>query len=161
MAARKLRVASVTFWLTRKVCSEEVKVLPANITDRDGGQLLLPEVKETFPSIKHLFVDGGYKGKWAEWARETLGWSVRVVQRLPKVRGVWWPKDEPLPQHYLDLFEEQRKFKVILRRWIVERTLAWLSFQRRFNRDHEPLPETTKSFIRVAMIRLMVRRLAC
>ena len=83
------------------------------------------------------------------------------MQRPPKARGVWWPKDEPLPQHYLDLFEEQRKFKVIPRRWVVERTFAWLLFQRRLNRDYEPLPETTECFIHVAMIRLMVRRLAC
>ncbi len=93
-------------------------MLPANITDRGGGQLLLPQVKGEFPSLSHLFVDGGYKGRWAEWARETLGWGVQMVQRPPKVRGVWWPKDELLPQHYLDLFEEQRKFKVIPRRWV-------------------------------------------
>ena len=59
----------------------EVKVLPANITDREGGQLLLPQVTGEFPSLSRLFVDGGYKGRWAEWARETLGWGVQVVQR--------------------------------------------------------------------------------
>ncbi len=132
----------------------KVKVLPANLTSRDGGQLLLPEVKDTLPSLKNLFVDGGYKGKWAEWAREALGWGVQVVQRPAKVRGICRSTTSIYPS-------EQKQFKVIPRRWVVERTLAWLSFQRRLNRDYELLPETTESFVHIAMIRIMVRRLAC
>ena len=124
-----------------------VKLLPAYVTDRDGGQLLLPQAKEAFPSIKQLFVfvASGYKGKWPEWAGEALGWSVQVVQRPPKVRGMCWPKGEPLSQYYLDLLGEQRSFKVISRSWVAERTLAWLSFQRRLNKDYELLRRPSAS----------------
>ena len=55
-------------------------VLPGNITDRKGGEQLLAGVGAFAPRLKHLFVDGGYKGKWVTWVEETLGLSVEVVQ---------------------------------------------------------------------------------
>ncbi|WP_027875880.1 transposase, partial [Meiothermus cerbereus] len=97
--------------------------------------------------------------------RRTLGWTVQVMQRPDaNFRGIWWPDEKPIPD---DLAEEllkktrgHRGFVVIPRRWVVERTFAWLSFNRRLNRDYEFLPETSETFIYTAMIRLMVRRLA-
>ena len=143
----------------------KVKVLPANLTDAQGGKVVLQAAWAIFKRLSHLFIDGGYKRQFEEWVKETLGWTVQVMQRPDaNFRGIWWPDDVPMPP---DLIEELRKktrgyrsFVVIPRRWVVERTFAWLSFNRRLNRDYELLPETTESFIYTAMIRLMVRRLA-
>ncbi|GIW27068.1 MAG: hypothetical protein KatS3mg070_2970 [Meiothermus sp.] len=142
-----------------------VKVLPAHLTDAEGGREVLEGARGLSKRLSHLFVDGGYKRRFEEWVRRTLGWTVEVVRRPDaNFRGIWWPKDQPLPE---DLEEEVRKrtrghrgFVVIPRRWVVERTFAWLSFNRRLNRDYELLPESSETFIHTAMIRLMVRRLA-
>ena len=86
-----------------------------------------------------------------EWITERLGLSLEIVQR--RRRWVWVPKDlepEPIPVG----------FEVIERRWVVERTFAWISRNRRMGRDYEFLAETTEALVYVCMIRLMVKRLA-
>lgn len=143
-----------------------VRVLAANLTDREGGKLLLEGIGSVFTRLGHLFVDGGYQGKWVQWVKETLGWTVEVVQRADaNFRGIYWPDGVPMPPELAAELRKKtrgyRSFVVIPRRWVVERTLAWLSFYRRLNRDYEFLPETTETFVYTAMIRLMVRRLAC
>jgi transposase len=136
-------------------------VLPANLTDRDGGADLVEKAKAEHPSLRHLFVDGGYRGKWARWVRDVIGWSVEVIQRRKiYARGIWWPNDKPLPDWYFAAVEAEKGFKALPRRWVVERTFAWLSFQRRLNRDYDLLPKTTEAYILVATCRLMIRRLA-
>jgi transposase len=80
-----------------------------------------------------------------------LGLSFEIVQR--RRRWVWVPNDvepEPLPEG----------FEVIKRRWVAERTFAWIARNRRMSRDYEFLPETTEALLYLAMIRLMVKRLA-
>lgn len=143
----------------------KVRVLAANIPDREGGQLLLVGVNDLFTRLQHLFADGGYRGKWVTWVKETLGWTVDIVQRPDaNFRGIWWPDDVPMPPELIEELRKKtrgfREFVVIPRRWVVERTFAWLSFYRRLNRDYELLPETTEAFIYTAMSRIMVRRLA-
>ncbi|PYE53633.1 IS5 family transposase [Deinococcus yavapaiensis] len=137
-----------------------IKVLPANISDRDGGEDVLLEAKQAIPPLRHLFVDQGYRGQWVKWVEGEVGWTVEVVARPRKIRGIWWPKDQPLPDWYFEALEEQKKFKVIPRRWVVERSFAWYSFHRRLVRDYEFLPETTEAFLQVAATHLLVRRLA-
>jgi len=142
----------------------KVKVLPANITDAEGGKIVLKAAWAVQRDFSHLFIDGGYKRQFEEWVKETLNWTVQVMQRPDaNFRGIWWPDDKPMPD---DLVQElvkktrgHRGFVVIPRRWVVERTFAWLSFNRRLNRDYELLPETSETFIYTAMTRLMVRRL--
>ncbi len=86
-----------------------------------------------------------------EWITERLGLSLEIVQR--RSRWVWVPKyDEPEPI--------PAGFEVIKRRWVVERTFAWISRNRRLSRDYEFLAETTEALVYVCMIRLMVKRLA-
>ena len=84
-----------------------------------------------------IWADGSYRGELITWVEEVLGWKLEVVEK---------PKD-------------QNGFQVLPKRWIVERTFAWLVRQRRLARDYERLPETSESFIYVAMIRLMLRKL--
>jgi putative transposase len=73
-----------------------------------------------------------------EWVRGKLGWTLQIVEKLGGQQG----------------------FVVLPKRWIVERTLAWMSRQRRLSRDYERLTQTSEAFVYVAMIRLMVKRLA-
>ena len=129
----------------------KVHVHPANVADRDGGQQLLGALADQFPHLAKLWADAGYQGRFVTWVTETLGWSVEIVRKPP--RWVWWPADSeppPLPTG----------FQVLPRRWVVERTFAWLGRYRRLSKDYEVLPETEEAWIYLAMSRLMVARLA-
>ncbi len=116
----------------------EVKVTAANVSDQAGAKLLLSGKKDELPRLKLLWVDGAYDGApLAEWALEEGGWVLEVVHKLA-----------------------EKGFHVLPRRWVVERTFAWLMKCRRLVRDFERLIETVESFIYLAMVRLVVRRLA-
>jgi hypothetical protein len=85
-----------------------------------------------------------------------LGWDLEVVKHWwTGVRWVWVPEGQEPPA--LDI---PAGFQVLPRRWVVERTLAWLCRNRRLSKDYEALPETEEAFLYVGMIRLMLRRLA-
>lgn len=124
------------------------KVHSAGVFDRDGIKPLMGSATERFPRLSHLWLDAGYNGK--DRAEKALGLSVEVVR--PPRRWVWVPADqEPSPRP---------AFTVLARRWVVERTFAWLSQNRRMSKDYERLPESSEAFVYVAMTWLMVRRLA-
>ena len=139
----------------------------ANVADRDGIKLLLECTENRFPRLKHLWLDGAYKGRCKEWIEKALGWTVEVVQRSPKivpqeVLKVWareWAKEEVLIDW--EKLLPPKGFKVLPRRWVVERTFAWLGRNRRMSKDYERLCQTSEALIHVAMTRLMVKRLAC
>jgi putative transposase len=130
----------------------KAKVHPADLADREGARMLLDRVGESFPSIRHLWADAGYRGaELRRWITEQLGLSLEIVQR--RSRWVWVRNDvepDPIPAG----------FEVIRRRWVVERTFAWILRNRRMSRDYEFLPETGEALIYVTMIRLMLKRLA-
>ncbi len=108
----------------------------------------------------------GYQGRGKEWAEQELGISVEVVHRTPKpipkkIAMIWaeeWAKEgrEINRQKLLP----RRGFEVLPRRWVVERTFAWLGQNRRMSKDYERLCATGEAFVYAAMSRLMVRRLA-
>jgi transposase len=94
--------------------------------------------RRLFPFIERVFADGGYQGpKAATAAQQTGTWIIDIVKRLDTAVG----------------------FEVVPKRWIVERTLAWISRCRRLTRDFERHARTVAAFIRLAMIRIMLRRL--
>lgn len=128
-----------------------VRVHPADVADRDGAKLLLAGLGERFPRLAKLWVDAAYQGPCARWITETLGWAVEVVRKPRK--WIWWPADsEPPPR--------PTGFQVLPRRWVVERTFAWLGRHRRLSKDYEVLPETEEAWCYLAMSRLMTARLA-
>jgi transposase len=128
-----------------------VRVHPADVQDRDGATLLLAGLGERFPRLAKLWVDAAYQGPCATWITETLGWVVEVV-RKPRT-WVRVPADQEPP-------EMPSGFQVLPRRWVVERTFAWLGRYRRLSKDYEVLPETEETWIYLAMSRLMTVRLA-
>lgn len=115
-----------------------VAVHPANIQDRDGAKLVISKLLGRFPRLELIWADGGYRGQLADWVASLSGWVLEIVPR---------PKDS-------------HSFEVLPRRWVVERTLAWLGRCRRLSKDYEALPETTESWVYIAMTHLMLRRLA-
>ncbi len=117
----------------------KVRVHPADVQDRDGAKLVLAGLDDRFPRLATLWVDAADQGPCA----------VEVVRKASK--RIWWPADpEPPPM--------PSGFQVLPRRWVVERTFAWLGRYRRLSKDDEVLPETEEASM--AMTRLMIVRLA-
>jgi putative transposase len=135
----------------------------ANIMDRDGVKLVLRAgVRTQFPRLRHLWLDAAYngKGKGKDWIEQTLGWSAQIVQHPPRYKKVWVPNDIPPEQIDWSKYLPPPGFRVLPRRWVVERTFAWQGQQRRLSKDDERLCATSEALIYVTMIRLMLRRLA-
>jgi putative transposase len=115
-----------------------VVVHAASVQDRDGAKLVLAKLLGRFPRLRLLWADGGYAGKLVDWVQETCGWVLAIVKRTDDTSG----------------------FQVLPKRWIVERTFAWLGRYRRLSKDYEVLPASGEAWITIALIHLMVRRLA-
>src|SRR5687768_15506722 len=144
----------------------KAKVHSAKVPDQDGIKLLLKGIRDHLPRLSHLWVDAGYRGRGKEWVEKVLNLSVEVVHRTPKptpekTARIWaeeWSKEG----WHIDWHKllPRRGFEVLPRRWVVERTFAWLSQNRRMSKDYERLCSTSESFVYAAMARLMVKRLA-
>jgi transposase len=138
----------------------KVVIHAADIQDREGVQLLLEPIKGVFPRMKKVWVDQGYTGKGREWIEQEMGWEVEVVRHAPRPRGMWvWPGME-ISEEMLAAFRRPKGFRHLPRRWVVERTFAWIGRNRRMSKDYEYLPSSSESMVQLSMIRLMVKRLA-
>jgi putative transposase len=135
----------------------KVKVHRADIGEREGAKLLLHGLASVYQRMELIWVDSGYSGRpFQAWCKKHLNWRVEVVKHWWSdmlKHGVWLPADAPTPII-------PGGFQVLPRRWVVERTFAWLGFYRRLSKDYEYLPETSEAYIYAAMSDLMLRRLA-
>ncbi|MGA9315465.1 MAG: IS5 family transposase [Solirubrobacteraceae bacterium] len=114
-------------------------VHPANVQDRDGAPLLLRALRSAFPWLRHVFADSAYAGNKLQGALAKLGkWTIEIVKRSDAASG----------------------FVLLPRRWVVERTLAWLNRNRRLSKDFEATIESATTWLYVASVKLMSRRLA-
>jgi putative transposase len=149
----------------------EARVHGAQIQDREGIKLLLDiAVRDRLPErLSHLWMDAGYTGedKGADWVQKVLGWTAEIVRHPKKmapeeVMRAWVREFDKagVPIDPKKLVQEKGPRPFLPKRWIVERTLAWLGQNRRMSKDYERLPESGEAFIYVAMSRLMVKRLA-
>ena len=144
----------------------EARVHGARVPDQDGLKLLLDSARTAVSGLKHLWLDAGYEGRGKRWVEETLDLSLEIVRRPPKpipeeVARSWaaeWAK-EGQKVDWQKLMPP-RGFVVLPRRWVVERTFAWICHNRRMAKDYERLCATGEAFVYAAMTRLMVRRLA-
>jgi transposase len=140
----------------------------AKVMDYEGIKILLDGADQTFPRLRHLWLDAGYRGegKGADWVKKTLGWSVDLVERpkkpAPEKVLMAWAREWAKEGVALDWqqFMPPQGFVVLPRRWVVERTFSWIDKNRRMSKDYERVPESAEAFIYVAMSRLMARRLA-
>ena len=118
-----------------------VKVTAANVQDVHAGKQLFSaaaERPELLSRLEKLIADGGYRGELVDWVQQNLKANLEIVLKLG----------------------DQKGFQVLPKRWIVERTFAWISRNRRLARDYERLAESSEAFIYVAMIRIGLRRLS-
>lgn len=123
----------------------------ADISDREGALLVLTDLPQRYPRLAHVWLDSGYTGTLLDWMEQELGLRVTVV-RKPR-RWVRCPVDEEPPPY-------PQGFQVLPRRWVVERTFAWLGRYRRLSKDYEALPATEEAWMYLAMSCLMLARLA-
>jgi putative transposase len=138
----------------------------ANLQDWESVQLLLAPIKGVFPRMKKVWVDQGYTGKGREWIEQEMGWEVEVVRHPWRSRGKWVPHGDLNDVSTVWFTYERIKLAKtgfrgpLPRRWVVERTFAWIGKHRRMSKDYEYLTSSSESMIYLAMIRLLLRRLA-
>ncbi len=114
-------------------------VHPADVQDRDGAPCLLSSIRRAFPWLRHVFADSAYAGGKLKGALEKLGqWTIEVIKRSDAAKG----------------------FVLLPRRWVVERTLAWLNRNRRLAKDFEATLESAMTWLYIASVKLLSRRLA-
>lgn len=114
-----------------------VVVTTACVQDRDGLKKLLRSPGVHRKRLRKIWVDGGYRGEIINWVKARFRYCLEVVLRS----------------------DDQSGFVVLPKRWIVERTFAWLNNHRRLSKDYERFTETSETIIQIAMLRLMLRRL--
>ena len=114
-----------------------VVVHAADIQDRVGAMAVLARLTGRFTRLKLIWADGGYAGQLIDWSKRTCGRVIQIVKR-----------------------NDLHQFVVLSKRWIVERTFAWLGKYRRLSKDYETLPQSSEAMVYIAMINLMVHRLA-
>jgi len=110
----------------------------ADIQDRDGAKRVLEQARLSFTRLKLIWADGGYAGKLVDWVHECCQWVLEIIKRNQDVKG----------------------FQVLPRRWVVERTFAWLGRYRRLSKDFEEKTATSEAMVYLAMVHIMTRRLA-
>jgi putative transposase len=114
-----------------------VIVTAASVSDLAGARLLFARLGGACKKRRLLWVDGGYRGQLVDWVSQHLRFVLRVTLRPEGAKG----------------------FVLLPRRWVVERTLAWLNQSRRLSKDYERLPQSSEAMIYLSMTRLMLRRL--
>lgn len=114
-----------------------VVVHAADIQDRDGARLVLQLLNDKFHRLKLIWADGGYAGQLIEWVKQTINCVLEIVKRSDDVHT----------------------FVVLPRRWVVERTFAWLGRNRRLSKDYEELIDCSETMIIIASINFMIHKL--
>jgi len=116
------------------------EVHPADIQDRDGASLVIEAIHQLFPWLRHLFADSVYNGPNLREALAKFGyWTIEIVKGTADAVG----------------------FQLLPRRWVVERTLAWLNRNRRLAKDFEASIASAKAWVYIASVQLLIRRLSC
>jgi len=116
-----------------------VVVHAASVQEQDGAKQVFERIQGRHPRLRLIWADAGYKVQWLlDWVQATCAWVLEIVTRPAGCKG----------------------FVLLPRRWVVERTFGWLSHYRVLSKDYEVLPRNSEAVVYVAMIHLMVRRLA-
>jgi putative transposase len=114
-----------------------VFVTAADLGERDGAKRLLCDAVPLFPRLSKIWADSGYEGPFENWVKQEFDIDLEIIKRTDDLKG----------------------FKIVPRRWVVERTFGWFGRFKRLSKDYELLPEGSESMIYLAMMQLMLRRL--
>ena len=114
-----------------------LEVSAASVQDRDGGTRLLAQIEACGERLKAIYADSAYAGRLEDIVSYFYGWVLHIVKKL----------------------DDQKGFVVLPKRWIVERTLAWINKNRRLSKDYEFEPKSSEAMIKWAMIAVMIQRL--
>jgi putative transposase len=151
-----------------------VKIHPANLHDTVGAEPMFEDESKVYDTIRRIWADGGYQGDFQAWMKKKLRITLEIVKSIKykgkiakKYQEGIWEKDqlelfgtnEMLATLKIDPELELKKFKIVKWRWIVERTISWLSDYRRLKIDYEESTRSGESFCYLGMIRLMLKRL--
>ncbi len=109
----------------------------AGIQDRDGARRVLEAVIKKYPTLRHMWADGGYAGELENWTSEQIGLFLEIVRRQAQQKG----------------------FKLLKRRWVVERTFGWFGFFRRLSKEYEQLRVMSENVIYLAMTQRLLLKL--
>src|SRR4051794_215595 len=112
-------------------------VVPADWSEQEGGRALLAQLVPQLPRLLKVWADQGYRGELVTWLRETFGVELEIVTRPPDAKG----------------------FVLLARRWVVERTLAWWSRNRRLAKEYEHLLASSTLLLYLAAVQLLLKRL--
>lgn len=112
-----------------------VVIHSASVQDRDGAKIVIEKLKQCWQSIQVIFADGGYRGKLVQWAEQLHHLSLLIIKR-----------------------DKLHTFKVLPKRWIVERTFAWIDANRRSAKNYERLTQTSQAIVQLAAIKTMLNR---
>jgi putative transposase len=158
MAEKKIRGGKRHLLVDTLGLLQAVKVLEADLGDREGGKGLLLPLIGKLPRLQVIWADSGSAGSpFEHWVKEHLGVRLEIVNHpWTGLRGVWAPKDAVLDWDTI----LPKGFHLLPHRWVVERTNAWITHCRRLSRDFEGTHSSSESFIYLAMSKLMVSRLA-
>ena len=117
-----------------------IVVLSATLDDRVGARAAFLRLEWRMTRLRRIWADGGYGGRFSDWVHWAYGWVLEIVPPPARRTG-------------------QRGMAVARRRWVVERTLAWLGRSRRLSKDYETLPRSQEALCYASMSRLMLKRL--
>jgi putative transposase len=132
----------------------EVLVTAASASDLAGGKKVFERLRGRFPRLSLIWGDSHYGGQFLEWVKEQFGWNVQPVQHLGTAHDATTMEPKPKTK------TSKRGFVLEPRRWVVERSIAWITRWRRLCRDHEGLPESSEAFIKLSATRRMLSHLA-
>ncbi len=114
-----------------------IQVHPAHEHESKTAMALLHTVQYKYDQLQTIFADQAYRGKLGEQVKQEFGWQINIVAKQPDKKG----------------------FQLLPKRWVIERTFAWLEPYRRLAKDFELLPASAEACIQIAAIRLMINRL--
>lgn len=129
-----------------------VQIQAASVQERDGAPPAIAEAKRRASGLRHIWGDSGFAGRCVEKVLEQTGVTLEIVKRPGEgdIRH-WIPGDQAPPIVPVG-------FKVLPRRWVVERAFGWLGRYRRHAKDYEAKPESSLAWIHIAFVRLLVQR---
>jgi putative transposase len=135
-----------------------VKVLIADLGDQDGGKVLLLPLVGTLPRLQLIWAESGYNGaSFEQWVKEALNVRLEIVNHSwTGIKGTYAPIGTKVDWDTII----PKGFPILPRRWVIERTNAWITHARRLSRDFEGTYTSSEAFISLAMSKLMVARLA-